>query len=411
MEGNIALLIILVFFSAFFSGSEIALFSLDEVDVRILVEHKIKGSRRLAKMLGKPSRLLATILIGNNIANIGAAGLATVVTEHYFHSYSVGIAVGVMTVVILIFGEITPKGICTTHARTVAPILARPLGFFYFLFSPATIVLEKFLTKITPKERHMISGGDEDIAEKEVTTRAQMGVEEGTIDQEEFELIQNAFEFQDTTVEDIMTPKSEMIVLPANAKLSDTLEFFMNVSRSRIPLYIENPENIVGILYIDDILHLALKQETDKAFKDVMAQPLFIPEQMKAAELFRMFQSKSVHIAIVVDEFGQTVGLVTMEDLLEELVGEIEDESDIVMQAITKVDDNEYLVEGTASIEDVNDILGLELPDDEHRTISGLILEKIQYIPKPGEKLSILGIDIIVKEASRKKIIKLLIKK
>ncbi|MFW6140544.1 MAG: hemolysin family protein [Acidobacteriota bacterium] len=410
MEVEIALLIVLIFLSGFFSGSEIAFFSLSEVDLRILVEKRVHGARHLSKMLKNPSRLLATILIGNNLVNIGAAGLATVITEYYFHSYSVGIAVGVMTLLILIFGEVTPKGICTSHARTIAPILARPMSFFNFLFWPISIILEKFLKRIIPKERRLFLGSDDEIAEKEVTTRAQMGVEEGTIDQEEFEFIQNVFEFHDTTVEEIMTPKSDMISLPAESKISDHIDFFMNVSQSRIPLYIENSENIVGILYIKDMLHLALRKETGKTLKDVMLQPLFVPEQMKAAELFRIFQKRSIHMAIVVDEFGQTVGLITMEDLLEELVGEIEDESDVAIKPITKVSDTEFLVEGSTSIEIVNKVLGLNLPEEEHRTISGLILEKIQYIPKPGEEFNILGMDIIIKKASRKKIIELLVK-
>jgi putative hemolysin len=410
MEGEIALLIVLVFLSAFFSGSEIAFFSLSGVDLRILVEQKVHGARHLSKMLKHPSRLLGTILIGNNLVNIGAAGLATVITEYYFHSYSVGIAVGVMTLIILIFGEVTPKGICSNHARMIAPILARPMSFFHFLFYPISIILEKFLIRITPKGRRIFSGLDGGIAEKEVTTRARMGVEEGTIDQEEFELIQNVFEFHDTTVEEIMTPKSDTISIPADSKLRDNIDFFMDVSRSRIPLYVGNPENIVGILYIKDVLHVALRNETEKTLRDVMLQPLFVPEQMKAAELFRIFQKRSIHMAIVVDEFGQTVGLITMEDLLEELVGEIEDESDVAIKPITKVSDTEFLVEGNTSIEIVNKILGLNLPEEEHRTISGLILEKIQYIPKPGEEFKISGMDITVKKASRKKIIELLIK-
>jgi len=410
MESEIVLLIILVFFSAFFSGSEIAMFSLSEVDIRILVEKNISGAKILAKMMENPSRLLATILIGNNLANIAAAGLATVVTEQYFQNYAVSIAVGFMTVIILIFGEITPKGLCTTHAKTFAPSLARPLSWFHFVFYPVSYLLEKFLSKITPQEKKILTGHSDDLAEVEVRTRAQLGVEEGTIEQEEFELITNAFEFQDTTIEEIMIPKSDIMSLPAGDSIDDHLAFFMNLSKSRIPLYEDNPENIIGILYIYDIIPLAIKNEKDAKLKDIMSNALFIPEQMKAAELFRLLQSKNIHIAIVVDEFGQTVGLITMEDLLEELVGEIEDETDISCKLIKHLEDNKYLVAGTAEIEEVNTILGLQLPEEDHRTISGLILKTIQYIPKSGEKLSIYGIDIIVKEASNKKIIKLLIK-
>lgn len=411
MEPYILLLLILILLSAFFSGSEIAMFSLSQVDVRVLSERKVYGAKTLAQLLSNQERLLATILIGNNFTNISAAGIATVVTEQYFHTYGVSIAIGVMTLITLLFGEIAPKGYCSKNAQRIAPILATPLSWFHLLFFPLSILLEHLLKRINrPKAvPDQDSEFAEEIAEQEVKIMAQMGVEEGTIKPDEYQIIENAFKIDEKTVEDIMTPLGDIYSLSCEGTVETHLDDIQNSPYSRIPLYSDEPGNIVGILYQRDILNVFIQDNESAELKTVMKKPQFIPEQMMLTELLKLFQKRNVHISIVVDEYGQTVGLVTLEDILEELVGEIEDETDIVQQLIQQVEPNKYLVDGNTPIDEINNSLGLSLPADDNRTISGLVLEQIQHIPQTGEKLRIFGFDIIVKEASRKKIIKLLI--
>lgn len=402
MDPKLILLFIFLVLSGFFSGAETALVSVSMAQVRTLVKDKKRGSKLLLRLKEAPKTLLTTILIGNNVANIAAASITTVVMVDLFGSKGIGIATGVLTLVILVFGEITPKNLAHTHNIRLALLLSGPVYLLSKIFFPAIYVLNMLTTFIIK-----ISGGKKApaVTEEEVKTMIAMGVEEGEVEKKEREIIEKVFQLNDITAEEIMTPRTGMSCLDADMTLKKALKTLVKTPYSRIPLIEGSKDNVVGILFVKDLLKVLENGKLDVKLKSLAREPYFVPETVLLNQLFKQFQDKKIHMAIVVDEHGGVAGVVTLEDILEELVGEIIDETDVTAHAIIKLDNDTILVDGRTELKEINEFLNIKLPGKDTQTISKLILNKIKKIPKRGDEIKI-GNKVLIKveEATKKRI-------
>ncbi len=411
MDIEIIILTILIILSGTFSGIETAIFSLSDIKVRNLVKQGKKGAKTLKKLKENPHKLLITILVGNNLVNVGASALATVTVAKFLGPSSVGmslgIATGLMTFILLVFGEITPKAFAHQNAEKISLFFAKPINIMMKLQSPGIWILEK----ITGFIIRMMGGEPQKgiITVDELRTTISVGAEEGIIKKDEEEMIHNVFNFGSTSVKEIMIPRTEMFCLKADTKIKDVLEIIPESRYTRIPVYKDYPDNIIGILYVKDIIkHIGKKDET--YIEKILRPPFIVPETKNLNLLLKEFREKRTHLAIVVDESGGVSGLVTLEDILEEIVGEIYDETDAKETFIKPTKDKSFEVEGKTEIDEINKILKLDLHEEHFNTIAGYILHKLGRIPKKGEKFRLDNMDIIILEADDQKINRLEIK-
>ena len=385
--------------SAFFSGAEIAFFSITESRLKTLAEEGHKGAKMGLKLRSNPQRLLSTILIGNNLVNIMAASLATLIAIRLFGSEAVAVATGLLTFLVLLFGEIVPKTLCAKYAETAVPLLAYPIYWLEQLFFPFLYVLEPFILKLTGGRGLTVPF----ITEEELKIMLDAGGKAGVLETDEVKMIKNVFEFNDVTAEDAMTPRIYMFALDGTQTLEGARQDLYKAKYSRIPIHDGNPDNITGILYRSHALMELAQGHSQLKLKEISKAPLFIPSTKTADDLLKQFQQEKRHIAIVVNEFGGVMGLVTVEDLLEEVVGEILDEGDLHEEWIRRTGKNQILVDGRTEVRRINEFLKVEL-DDEQNTISGLILEELGHIPSIGEKVHTDNCLLIVHEADERSI-------
>jgi len=388
---QIVVLSVLLLLSGFFSSAETALFSISKAKAIHLAKEKGFTNSLIKKMKDDPHRLLSTILIGNNIVNVGASALATSITINLVASNAVGIATGVMTLLILIFGEIFPKSIATRNNVLIARLVILPLYWLSILFAPLILMLN-FIPRLTGKMQKKPQ-----VTEEELMTFVEVVEEEGGIEEEEKELIENIFEFDDTSASEIMTPRGDMYVINVDEELS--LEDVIRSGFTRIPVIEENIDHVIGILNIKDLLtHQATSDEAVDVRK-IMREPYFVPENKKLDNLLQQFKKRKQHLAIIVDEHGGVSGLITLEDALEEIVGEIIDETDTVEPHIVKTKPNEWRVLGKSEIDEVNDTIEMNIPDSrEYDTFSGYVLDQIGRIPHEKEEIPLGHFLITVKE-------------
>lgn len=377
---QIVILIVLLLLSGFFSSAETALFSISKAKAIHLAKEKGKVNALIKKMKDDPHRLLSTILIGNNVVNVGASAMATAMAISLLSSNAVGIATGIMTFLILIFGEIFPKSIANRNNILIARIVIFPLYWLSILFTPI-IVLLNFIPKLTGKIQKRPK-----VTEEELMTMVEVVEEEGEIKEEERELIYNIFEFDDTKASEIMTPRADMFVINENEDLK--LEEIIKSGFTRIPVIKGDIDHVIGILNIKDLfMHQATsKEEID--VRKIMREPYFVPNNKKLDNLLQQFKERKQHMAIIVDEYGGVSGLITLEDALEEIVGEIIDETDKFEPYIVKIKPNEWSVLGKSEIDEVNENIPMNIPDSsEYNTFSGYILDKIGRIPQEKEEI------------------------
>jgi CBS domain containing-hemolysin-like protein len=368
--------------SGFFSSAETALFSISRAKARHIAKEKGLTNALIKKMKDDPHRLLSTILIGNNLVNVGAAALATSMMIQLVASNAVGFATGVMTALILVFGEIIPKSVATRNNVLIARLVILPLYWLSIFFIPI-IYLLNFIPRLTSRVQRKSR-----VTEEELMTFVEVVEEEGGIEEEEKELIHNIFEFDDTSASEIMTPRADMFVINVDDDLN--VEEIIRSGFSRIPVIAEDIDHVIGILNIKDLFmhQVTSAQQTD--VRRVMNEPYFVPENKKLDHLLQEFKKRKQHIAIVVDEHGGVSGLITLEDALEEIVGEIIDETDKVEPHIVKLKQNEWRVLGKSEIDDVNDELQMDIPDKkEYDTFSGYILDQIGRIPQEKEDIQL----------------------
>ncbi|MBW2977932.1 hemolysin family protein [Candidatus Woesearchaeota archaeon] len=384
---QILLLIVFLILSAFFSGVETALFSLSRLRVKHLLEKKRRGAKTVDEIKSKPYRLLITILIGNNVVNIAAAALATTIAIEIFESNVIGITTGIMTLLILIFGEITPKTLATTYKEQIALVVAWPLKILMIVLYPIVKIFELFMKGIIKiigkKEKPLVT-------EEEIKTFVKVGEEVGTIKEEEREMIHRIFKFDDMDVERIMTPKKDIVCIEENSTIKEAMNKLIKSGYSRLPTYRKLISHITGFIHVKDILKVLKENKGNIRVKELIRPIVFIPDTKKIDTLLDQFRNRRQHIAIVVDEYGAIRGLVTTEDILEEIVGEIVDETEKIKPFIKKIAPKKYLALGKTDIELINKRLKLRIKETEDfDTISGYILNRLGSIPKEGEKVKL----------------------
>jgi putative hemolysin len=398
-------------FSAFFSGSEVALFSITRAKVRTLVNEEIPGARTLSSLKENPDRFLITILIGNNIVNILAASVATAVSIAIFGEGGVAISIATVVVVVLllVFGEILPKMYASRHAANFALTVSPTISLLSRIMSPVIWIFNHLGQKITGGavfSQHLIT-------EEEIKEWIDVGQEEGTIEKDEQEMLHSVFEFGDTRVREVMTPRIDVVMIEDTLSPEKALEVFKNTGFSRIPIYHDNIDSIRGILNVKDVFATVMDQRCHLPIIDISSEPLFVPETKKIDDLLRELKSKKSHLAIVLDEYGAFVGIITIEDIVEELVGDILDEFDTDEPELIRITEGVYSVDARMWVSDLNKELVLNLPESEtYETIAGLIIDQLGYIPRIGESCELKGgIRLIVIQMKGKRItrIKLLI--
>ena len=404
MFNQIIILIILLFLSGFFSSAETALFSISKARARHIAKQKGMANALIKKMKDDQHKLLTTILIGNNVVNVGASALATAITINIVSSNAVGITTGIMTLLILIFGEIFPKSIATRNNILIARLVIFPIYWLSIIFFPIIVFLN-FIPRLTGKIK-----GKPKITEEELMTFVEVVEEEGEIGKEEKEFIHNIFEFDDTNASEIMTPRGDMFVIEADKKLK--IEDIVKPGFTRIPVIEEDIDHVIGILNIKDLFMRQSACEESIDVRKIMRKPYFIPEYVKLDSLLHQFKKRKDHLAIVVDEHGGVSGLITLEDALEEIVGEISDETDKYEPHITRTRKDEWIVLGKTDIDEVNEKILMNIPDlKEYDTFSGYILDKIERIPQEKEEIQMGDFTVTVKEMDGNRIKKYIVKK
>lgn len=388
---DITILGFLLCFSAFFSAAETAFFSISRTKARHLAKDNQKRYVLIYQLKENPHRLLTTILIGNNVVNIGASALATAIALKIFPDYALGLATGIMTLLILVFGEVFPKSLATRNNVAIARLTVYPIYWCSILFFPISKFLN-FVLLLTGKIQKTSI-----VTEEELMTIVEVVEEEGEIKEEERELIHNIFEFDDTNASEIMTPRADMFVVDAGQALD--LQAVASSGFTRIPVIEADIDHVIGIVNIKDIFvqQSTLNQAID--IRSIMRPPYFVPENKKLDALLRRFKKRKNHIAIVVDEHGGVSGLITLEDVLEELVGEISDETDMEEPQIINDQNNEWIVPGKSDIDEVNELIPMNIPDSkEFDTFSGYVLNQTGRIPRVNEEIPIGNFLVIVQE-------------
>jgi putative hemolysin len=397
MIEQLLLLVILLFLSGFFSASETAFYSVDRFKVEKLVKKKAKGAKDLEFLKFNQNKLLITILVMNNVINIGSASLATAITLEVFPgNFAIAIATFVMTLLVLIFGEITPKSFATKNAVNLSLKISGIMKFLVFILTPITWILEKIT-------RLLVGVEDSDsLTEEEVRMVVSMGHKEGAIDEEEKEIIQNVFRLDDINVEDIMTPRVDMQAIEKDQTVKQLKKVLKEVPYSKLPVYDEDIDNIVGIFNIRKMIDYVGRKSNVK-ISSLMDDPLFVPSSKKIGSLLREFQDKKVHIAIVVGDHGGVLGIITLEDILEELVGEITEEKDDEYE-LKVVNEKTIIVEGGTELDQVNKEIDLNLASKEYNTVAGFLLEKLDRFPNKGEKFTFNKVKFEIIKAKENKI-------
>lgn len=389
-----------VFLLAFVSASETALTSLSEAKTRQILEANNRGVKALRLWLEHPNRVLTTLLIGNNIAGALSASIATVMAAEAFGDYAIGVAAGVTTFVLLVFGELTPKTFAKHNAETIAPLAMRMIRPLYWLFYPVVSFLSRFADLMVRLLGGRSSSEGPLATQEDISYMIRMGNKEGVLASAEGDMLESVIEFRETLVKEAMVPRTRICWLEKKAKLSEVRAQILEHGHSRWPVYEDNRDNVVGIFNTKDLL--LSEQNWTKQIRPA----LFVPEMMKIGELLKEFQRGKAHLAVVVDEYGGTAGIISLEDVLEEIVGEIRDEYDEDEEPIfTQTAENTYEASGHVSIDDLGDALELSFPDEEHyESLAGFLIATYEKMPFVGTEIDYQGWRFLIEKADEKKI-------
>lgn len=378
------ILAILIFLSAFFSSSETALVTVNKIRMKTLADSGDKRAKRVLKVTSDSGKMLSAILIGNNIVNLSASSIATTLAVDILGSVGAGVATGVLTFLILIFGEVSPKTMATIKADSLALSIAGIIEFLMLIFTPFIFVINKlatgflFLIGIDPNTSTSV------MTEEELRTIVDVSQESGVIEDEERDMIHNVFDFGDSEAKEVMIPRIDMTFVHADSTYEELIQVFREYKFTRLPVYEDTTDHVIGIINIKDLL---LMEHTDNfSIRSLLREPYFTYEHKNISDLFIEMRKSSISLAIVLDEYGVTAGLVTLEDLLEEIVGEIRDEYDMDEEdAIIRINDNEFEVLGATNLDDVSDELGVNFTSDDYDTIGGYCLELLDHLPERNE--------------------------
>lgn len=400
---RIVILVFLLFLSAFFSCSETALTTVSRIRIRTLIEEGSKRAVTLEKVVENPGKMLGAILIGNNIVNISSSSLATVLAMDILGDAGAGIATGIITLLVLIFGEITPKTFATLNAEKIALCVAGIIHAFMWLLTPVIYVVNKLSRGILKLLRVNPDNKSTAITETELRTIVEVGHEEGILEPEEHQMINNVFEFSDTRAKDIMVPRIDMIFISTDSTYEEVLKVYEEYHYTRLPVYEESSDNVIGIINVKDLL--LYRQETPFSVRDYLREAYFTYESKRLSELLLEMKTTSVNIAIVLDEYGVTAGLVTLEDLLEEIVGEIHDEYDgDEEESFKTISENEYLADGQINLDDLNEMLNSSLASEEYDSLGGYIMEHLDRLPEENDVLTAEGFRFLVESLDKNRI-------
>ena len=403
---QILIVIGLLALSAFFSSSETAMMAVNKIRVRNLADAGLSSAQTLMKVLDNQPKMLSAILIGNNIVNISASSLATILVTRAFGDMYVGVGTGILTLLVLIFGEITPKTSATLYSETMALRFAKPIYMIMQVLTPVIFIVDK-LSQGVLRLLHVDPNKKQDaITEDELRTIVEVSHEEGVIESDEKKMIYNVFDFGDSVAKDIMVPRIDMTFIDVDTTFSEVIEVFREVKYTRYPVYEETTDNVIGIINIKDLL----LTENQKKFciRDYLREPLYTYEFKKTAELMVELRKTQNNIAIVLDEYGATAGLITLEDMLEEIVGEIRDEYDEDEEdLIRRIGPREYVVEAAMKLDDLNDQLGLDLESEDYDSIGGFIIGLLDHLPEEGEEVTHKTLRFVVDKVDRNRIDKI----
>jgi putative hemolysin len=399
-------LILLIVLSSFFSMSETALMSINKIKLKHMVDKKVPKSKLVESLIEDPNKLLGAILIGNNIVNIAASSLATVIATKIFKNSGIAISTGIMTILVLIFGEITPKSIAKQKSEQVSLMVTKPIKFTVIIFRPFVYIFTN-ISRVFIK----LFGADPDatepfITEEELKTMVDVSEESGVLENIEKEMIFNIFDFADLQIKDVMVQRVDISAIDSEATYDEVMDEIKSKQFSRIPVYSETIDNIIGIINVKDFVMVENIRE-DFSIDKYMREAYYTFEFKKIIEVFKEMKKTRNHIAIVLDEYGGTVGLVTIEDLLEEIVGEIEDEYDTENNSIKFIKDNEYIVDGSTRIHDIAELLNVNIDLEEFDSVGGLMIGKLGRIPEEKEKTEINNITFIAEEVEKNRIKKI----
>lgn len=397
----------LTILSAFFSASETAFSSANKIRLKYLANNGNKRAQEVLRLVEDYTSLLSCVLIGNNIVNTVSASLATLLFVNLFGQSGVGYASIVMTIVLLIFGEITPKTIAKEMPEHYAMSVAPVFSFLIFILRPINFVFEKWKYLLS----HLFQAEDsESFRSEEFITMVEEAQEGGDMDDHEADLLTNAIEFKDMDVKDILTPRVDVVAAEVDMDYDIIEKKFRENGFSRLPVYEKTVDNIIGFIHEKDFYYLYYKQ-TKMSIREVLKPVIFTSPHVKISALLRQLQHDKTHMAVVIDEYGGTAGIITMEDILEELVGEIYDEHDQVIEYFQKISDTEYYVKGDADIDDAFEYFDIE-PDDEYdfNTVSAWVIHNLDKIPKNGDSFVFQNLEVTVMEADAKRVLKVKVK-
>ena len=410
LEFELLILIVLIGLSGFFSGLEVALVGVRRSKVQQMLNKKLPGSSSLHKLKSNPSRMMASVNLGNNLVNVAATALATAMALKLFDNGELDIAIGVMTFLILVFGEITPKTYCNANAAKIALRYSRVLLAFSYAFYPIVWVFEQ-ITKGIIK----LTGSSQDpprLTEEEIKGVIEQGLQDKAIEKQESELVHGALNFDDIVIRSVMTPRTNMFTLNSKILLFEALPLINQSGFSRIPIYGKDHDEIVGIVNVRDVLKYLEKDQKMVRLQQLSRKPIFVSQEKKVSDLLREMQGRKAHMAIVLDEFGGVEGCVTLEDLVEEIVGEIHDETDVEKSNFQREGNNSITTNGDIEIDEINKIFRTDIPHgDDYASLNGLLHEKLSDIPKEGDKIVINSLRIIVEKVLRNKPEKIRIEK
>lgn len=388
-------LLVLIFLSAFFSCAETALTTVNRIRVRTLIEEGNKKAVTLGKVIENSGKMLGAILIGNNIVNISTSSIATVLAIDLLGNTGAGVATGIITLLILIFGEITPKTFATLNAETISLHVAGIIYTLMYILTPAIYIVNQLSLGVLKLLRVNPDNKGTTITETELRTIVDVGHEEGIIESEERRIINNVFDFGDARARDVMIPRIDMTFVSIDSTYQELLDIFEEFRYTRLPVYQGTNDNVIGIINMKDIL--LYKPDTEFHIKDYLREAYYTYESKRISELMLEMRKTSVNIAIVLDEYGATAGLITLEDLLEEIVGEIRDEYDEDEDEVFKtISDTEYEVDGQIKLGDLNDLLDSSLSSEDYDSLGGYIMENLDRLPEQGDMFTAEGFQFSV---------------
>ncbi|MDD3222279.1 MAG: HlyC/CorC family transporter [Clostridia bacterium] len=405
-------LIILLILSAFFSSAETAFTTVNKIRIRSFEEEGRPKAALIRKIIEEPQKMLSAILIGNNIVNLSASSLTTIMVTRILTNMNlgskvgsaVGISTGVLTLLVLVFGEITPKSVATHNAEKICFLYVKPIYWLTVIFTPVIFIVNKISFGLMKLLGMRFTGKERVITENELLTIIDVSHEEGVIESEEKEMINNVVDFGDSLAKDVMVPRIDMVSVPSDITYDELRMAFKADMYSRLPVYEESKDSVIGIVTLKDFFKYEGSKD-DFKIADLLREPYFTYEYQKTSDLLIQMRENSINITIVLDEYGATAGIITLEDLLEEIVGEIRDEYDEdEKDPIRKISTGEYMVDGSTRLEDINETFGCQIESDDYDSIAGHMINVLEHIPQEGEEINEDSIRFVIEKMDKNRI-------